>query len=74
MRCPYALYLCTFIAIINSASAVQILKSQNFGSVQPNQVPFNIDFTNTKNAKLQSISVYYDEYVHGLEFTYTDNT
>ncbi|CAF1393687.1 unnamed protein product [Rotaria sp. Silwood1] len=74
MRCPYALYLCTFIAIVNSASAAQILKSQNFGSVQPNQVPFNIDFTNTKNARLQSISVYYDQYVHGLEFTYTDNT
>ncbi|CAF1351543.1 unnamed protein product [Adineta steineri] len=74
MRYPYALYLCTFIAIVNSASAAQILKSQNFGSGQPNQVPFGIDFTNTKNAKLQSISVYYDIYVHGLEFSYTDNT
>ncbi|CAF1285396.1 unnamed protein product [Adineta steineri] len=49
MRYPYALYLCTFIAIVNSASAAQILKSQNFGSVQPNQVPFNIDFRGTKS-------------------------
>ncbi len=52
----------------------QILNHKTLVSVQPNQVPFNINFITRKNAKVQSISVYYDIYVHGLGFTYSDNT
>ncbi|CAF3877358.1 unnamed protein product [Rotaria sordida] len=63
-----------FSEVNNGLITADVFKTQRFGPVYENQVEFNVDFTVNNNARLLTIGVYYDNYVHGLEFTYTDNT
>lgn len=58
----------------DNSSCNEQYKSPTFGSIQNDQINFSISFIIGSNVKLTHIRIYYERYLHGMLFIYSDNS